>query len=101
MLARSAGRWLNGTVAKSLRTENDTILGYAFTSLAMLVLILGQAVDGDLDRVSVILIVVAAVLLAASVFSIARILVRRRRSRPRGDGTERGQKPKRVVTPGE
>jgi len=88
-------------VAKSLRTENDTILGYAFTSLAMLVLILGQAVDGDLDRVSVILIVVAAVLLAASVFSIARILVRRRRSRPRGDGTERGQKPKRVVTPGE
>ena len=88
-------------MAKSLRTENDTILGYAFTSLAMLVLILGQAVDGDLDRVSVILIVVAAVLLAASVFSIARILVRRRRSRPRGDGTERGQKPKRVVTPGE
>ena len=88
-------------MAKSERTENDTILGYAFTSLAMLVLILGQAVDGDLDRVSVILIVVAAVLLAASVFSIARILVRRRRSRPRGDGTERGQKPKRVVTPGE
>ena len=88
-------------MAKSLRTENDTILGYAFTSLAMLVLILGQAVDGDLDRVSVILIVVAALLLAASVFSIARILVRRRRSRPRGDGTERGQKPKRVVTPGE
>ena len=88
-------------MAKSLRTENDTILGYAFTSLAMLVLILGQAVDGDLDRVSVILIVVAAVLLAASVFSIAHILVRRRRSRPRGDGTERGQKPKRVVTPGE
>jgi hypothetical protein len=101
VLARSAGRWLNGTVAKSERTENDTILGYAFTSLAMLVLILGQAVDGDLDRVSVILIVVAAVILAASVFSIARILVRRRRrSRPRGDGTE-GQKPKRVVTPGE
>jgi hypothetical protein len=87
-LARGTGRWLNGSMTQGRRTGNDSIAGYAFAALAMVTIIVGQAVGGG-GTLSVILVVTSVVVLAAAVIGITRILVLRRRAAPRPDGADR------------